>query len=223
MMNNYKVYKHTTPSNKIYIGITRTKPTQRWMNGKGYKNNKHFYNAIKKYGWNNIKHEILETNLSYKDAITKEQEYIKKYNSIDIKNGYNISPGGYVVDEKTREKMSKNNKKKIKIIYLTCNIDKEINIYICDSLKQCSKENNISETLLHSLIQKHKYTIEQCKKLSTDNFDSIEFLLFNKLQQKNAYIYDDELLDYMIHKWKLKDNIKYIKYLKNVSSMSVDV
>lgn len=35
----YTVYKHTTPSGKVYIGITKQKPWQRWNNGNGYKNN----------------------------------------------------------------------------------------------------------------------------------------------------------------------------------------
>lgn len=29
----YTVYKHTTPSGKVYIGITGQKPERRWQNG----------------------------------------------------------------------------------------------------------------------------------------------------------------------------------------------
>ena len=36
-MNNYCVYKHTSPSGKVYVGITKLKPKYRWNNGKGYK------------------------------------------------------------------------------------------------------------------------------------------------------------------------------------------
>lgn len=35
-MNNYIVYKHIFPNNKIYIGLTRQKPERRWRNGDGY-------------------------------------------------------------------------------------------------------------------------------------------------------------------------------------------
>lgn len=35
-MNNYCVYKHTSPSGKVYVGITKLKPKYRWNNGKGY-------------------------------------------------------------------------------------------------------------------------------------------------------------------------------------------
>lgn len=36
-MNNYCVYKHTSPSGKVYIGITNQKPTRRWREGEGYR------------------------------------------------------------------------------------------------------------------------------------------------------------------------------------------
>lgn len=32
-MNNYCVYKHTSPSGKVYVGITKLKPKYRWNNG----------------------------------------------------------------------------------------------------------------------------------------------------------------------------------------------
>ena len=53
-MDNQKcwtVYKHTSPSNKVYIGITAKEPKDRWMSGYGYRKNDHFNKAILKYGW----------------------------------------------------------------------------------------------------------------------------------------------------------------------------
>ena len=90
----YTVYRHITPSNKVYIGITKQKPEQRWNNGNGYKNNKHFYRAILKYGWENIKHEIVENGLTKKQACAKEIELIAKYDSTNPDKGYNNSTGG---------------------------------------------------------------------------------------------------------------------------------
>lgn len=58
-IKNYCVYKHTSPSNKVYIGITSQEPERRWKNGNGYKKNLYFTKAIKKYGWDNFAHEIL--------------------------------------------------------------------------------------------------------------------------------------------------------------------
>lgn len=93
---NYTVYKHTTPSNKIYIGITGKDVKYRWQNGYGYihNNNKHFENAILKYGWDNIKHEILFTELTKEEACLMEKFYIALYNTTNKKYGYNQTYGG---------------------------------------------------------------------------------------------------------------------------------
>lgn len=90
---NYCVYKHTTPSGKVYIGLTGKDPSTRWNNGNGY-NTQTFGHAVKKYGWNNIKSEILETNLTREEASTKEVDYILKYQSNDSCYGYNLTNGG---------------------------------------------------------------------------------------------------------------------------------
>lgn len=88
------VYKHTTPNGKVYIGISGQKHLSgRWHNGEGYKR-QYFYRAIKKYGWENIKHEILEEGLSVEDANKLEEFYIKKYKSDQKDYGYNVQPGG---------------------------------------------------------------------------------------------------------------------------------
>lgn len=93
------VYKHTSPSNKVYIGITSLDPKQRWANGLGYRTQTVMWNAIKKYGWDNFKHEILESDLSYDEAREKEIYYIDKYKSNCRKYykptmGYNMDDGG---------------------------------------------------------------------------------------------------------------------------------
>ena len=65
MEHKYTVYMHITPSNKRYIGITCQDVQQRWRNGKGYKKNQAFFNAIKKYGWDNIRHDVVERDLDF--------------------------------------------------------------------------------------------------------------------------------------------------------------
>lgn len=67
-MTNYCVYLHTSPTNKYYVGITKQNPLKRWANGRGYCKNKHFYNAILKYGWDNFKHEIIFSGITKTDA-----------------------------------------------------------------------------------------------------------------------------------------------------------
>lgn len=90
----YTVYKHTMPNGKVYVGITKQKTERRWKNGNGYKRNKHFYSAILKYGWENIKHEIVCTGLSKWQAGKVEQSLIKYFGSTNPDNGYNNSVGG---------------------------------------------------------------------------------------------------------------------------------
>jgi len=53
----------------------------------------YFKNAIKKYGKENFKKEILEFSHSKKEAFDAQEKYIKKYNTL-VPNGYNISPKG---------------------------------------------------------------------------------------------------------------------------------
>lgn len=99
-MGSYCVYKHTTPSGKVYIGITKQKPSRRWRNGEGYKSpdgdETPFYKAIKKYGWENIKHEIIADGLSKEEACKLEIEKIHEFKSQSREFGYNVLKGGDV-------------------------------------------------------------------------------------------------------------------------------
>lgn len=106
--NNYTVYKHTSPSNKVYIGITSIGVERRWQSGNNYRSNTYFTNAILKYGWDNFKHEILYTGLSKEEAEQKEIELIAFYKSNSQEYGYNIENGGntHKVSETTKLKLS---------------------------------------------------------------------------------------------------------------------
>lgn len=90
----YYVYKHTLPNDKVYIGITKQNPNRRWRNGHGYQDSPLFFNAILKYGWINIQHEILKEGLSFEEANSLEKEYIKLYKSNNRDFGYNITSEG---------------------------------------------------------------------------------------------------------------------------------
>lgn len=94
----YIIYKHVSPSGKVYIGQTNQIPELRFRNGEGYRSSKKFYNAILKYGWKNFKHEILFTNLNKISADCIETDLIYYYKQIGI--SYNIADGG---EGRTRE------------------------------------------------------------------------------------------------------------------------
>lgn len=101
----YCVYAHINKiTGKIYIGQTKQGSTNRW--NQGYKDCPKFYNAIKKYGWDNFIHIVLVDNLTCEEANILEEEFIKKFDC--IKNGYNIKNGGgnCEIAEETRKKIS---------------------------------------------------------------------------------------------------------------------
>lgn len=97
----YRVYKHTSPSGKYYIGITKQTVERRWgKNGINYfgklKNGKPaqslLANAIKKYGWGNLKHEVLYDNIEETQAKILEISLIKEAKNLNL--SYNITAGG---------------------------------------------------------------------------------------------------------------------------------
>lgn len=94
MDKKWCVYVHISPSNKYYVGITSQKPTNRWRSGKGYRSNRYFSNAIEKYGWENIQHEVVASNLTETEAKNFEKILIQKLRSNNAEFGYNITAGG---------------------------------------------------------------------------------------------------------------------------------
>lgn len=100
MEENYCVYKHTSPSYKIYIGITNNIDRRWGRDGKDYKpkngrnQNLPFWNAIQKYGWGNFKHEVLADNLTKEKAEQYERALIKQYDCRNRNIGYNVAEGG---------------------------------------------------------------------------------------------------------------------------------
>lgn len=157
----YKVYKHTFPNNKVYIGITKQKPIKRWKNGTGYKNNEYITNAIKKYGWQNIKHEILFSNLEKEEAEKKEIELISFFSSADRKYGYNIQLGGNAnkgITEETRKKMRLSH-----IGKTTKPMPKRLKENHSNFMKEHWKEKKFKEKLLNNLRKKHCIKVKCCE------------------------------------------------------------
>lgn len=100
-MNNYKIYKYTSPSGGVYIGQTTKTIEERSRDGYYYsllnkKTGKFLQpaiaNALLKYGWDNFKKEILYENLTSEEADELEQELIKYHKENGI--CYNICNGG---------------------------------------------------------------------------------------------------------------------------------
>lgn len=150
---NYIIYKHTFPNGKIYIGLTNQEPEKRWRNGHGYMTQPIVLDAIIKYGWINIKHEILCTNLNKNEAEEIEYTLINELQSYKHDIGYNVLKGKDIdnsntKDYKEKQRESCKTKKSVKCV--------ETN-KIYTSLKQVQDEFKVSHrTLSLALGNKHK-------------------------------------------------------------------
>ena len=100
-MSEYTLYMHINNVNqKKYIGVTNN-IKRRWRNGgceykphKSENQNRGFWNAIKKYGFDSFEHIILLEGMTFDEAIEKEIECIGRYDTTNKSKGYNISKGG---------------------------------------------------------------------------------------------------------------------------------
>lgn len=84
----YKVYMHTLPDGKIYIGQSKD-VYSRWKDGESYSYNEPFYDAIQEFGWDNVKHEILCTCENREEALRMEALFIFMLDSENEEVGYN--------------------------------------------------------------------------------------------------------------------------------------
>lgn len=116
------IYKLTSPNGKSYIGKT-TNLYARLNQYKNLhcKNQTYLYHAIKKYGWENFKVELLEQvedeDLDILDTTLNELEikYIAEFRVTERDKGYNISSGGEGgrLTEETKRKIGEGNRGKI--------------------------------------------------------------------------------------------------------------
>lgn len=123
------IYCYTSPSGKVYIGKTieehKRKSLHRRM-GENYNSDLPFHRAIRKYGFNNFKYEILcnvESNSI--DVLNlllsnSEREYIHLLHAYT--DGYNCTVGGEGViglshSKQSKELMSKNSYKRAILQY----------------------------------------------------------------------------------------------------------
>lgn len=98
----FLVYKCTNIiNNKIYIGCTTRTLSRRFNehvkeseNNNSRYRRRYFYNAIRKYGRENFKIELLEELSSFDEMLIAEAKWITYYNSINGNVGYNSTTGG---------------------------------------------------------------------------------------------------------------------------------
>ena len=147
------IYKLTSPSNKSYIGLTTNYKRRMKKHSKAIGNCK-LQCAIRKYGWDNFKKEILEEVEDPKLLPKLEKFYIKFYHTFD--SGYNMTLGG---DGLIGYKFTK--KQKIKLSRIAQHRTKEHRKKIAEAQKGhiCSEETKrkISESHIGKIFtQEHK-------------------------------------------------------------------
>lgn len=163
--NNFILYLHIAPSGKKYFGITGQKTYQRWRGGHGYKNNNHFWRAIQKYGWNNIRHIILADDLTKDDACLFEQILIALYDTTNHNNGYNNSLGGEhgIHSEESKQKISESKKGMI--------FSEEHKQKLSESQKRA--KNHLSKTVICITTGKVFYNIREAERITGINNGNI--------------------------------------------------
>lgn len=202
MKKNYIVYKHTSPNGKIYIGQTGQKnPKRRWQNGDGYKPNSHFYNAIKKYGWDNFEHVIVAEDLTKAEADYIEKFLIDYYETTDRTKGYNNTSGGdggFEMTDEAKQKMS-DAKLGIKFSY--------------EHRKHLSEAHKIKGDFYVKLASERT---EKTDSIIAENYDT------SKSVKENVEILKDKGFDISssrLYEWTKKNNIDTIKNDGRIKSL----
>lgn len=85
----YSLYRLTFPDGRLYFGITKQKPQDRWAGGRGYKGQAKIYEAIERFGWQNIRKDIVKNQLTEQEALAFETVSIRYFNTVD--SGYNTA------------------------------------------------------------------------------------------------------------------------------------
>lgn len=94
--NTQGIYKINFPNGKIYIGLSVDIKRRIWEHNSPHENKTPCDNAINKYG-RITEIEILELVENPNDLNEREIYWIKQYNANNREIGYNLTPGGYML------------------------------------------------------------------------------------------------------------------------------
>lgn len=174
------IYKATNILNNLsYIGLTtRTLSERKHEHLRHIDNeNTYFHKALKKYGADNFRWEIIDNSANSKEELAElEKYYIKKFDSL-APNGYNITPGGEnPTFEGRRDYNYGNNPAARKVINLTT-------LEIFDTVKRAAETYSVSSNSIRKAICK----ASPCQNCLWDYYDETkEYSKINKEINKTS-------------------------------------
>lgn len=152
------IYKiSNTINSQLYIGKTSNSLSKRWnehlSSSKDCTINSKLYNAMRKYGSDKFKIDILE-ECNNEVLNQKEIEYIRKYDT--FKNGYNMTMGGegQAVIEYDKSKIIEMFNKGMSLNSIKRELGvngRAVNYIIKDSLKEIAFENECKRLMLYDI------------------------------------------------------------------------
>lgn len=146
----YTVYLYTFPNGKQYCGQTGRTIEERKRSGYRY----YIGAAIQKYGWDNIKIEIVKDNLTKEEANKLEKEIIYLFDLRNHDKGYNLAKGG---DGGFTRNITEEVKKQYKILMLNFwNSNPDAKIEASQRQKEALSTNK-------ELYQKHIESLKKAK------------------------------------------------------------
>jgi group I intron endonuclease len=113
MSSIYSIYKATNTINgKVYIGFDSKWPKRQIVHKSNHKKvNYKFYNAIRKYGWDNFEWTLIYQSKDREHTLKiMEPHFIQEYDT--FVNGYNSTLGGEGVFGLTRKQSDEEKKKR---------------------------------------------------------------------------------------------------------------
>src|ERR1035437_4427850 len=202
------IYKATFPNNKVYIGKTKNYKSRiykhNWDSKNRNKGNIIMSKSIIKYGFENIRWDIIHECSSIDEMSELEIFYIKEYNSTDHNCGYNMVCGDKQVYEK-RDNIDPIYKLDIIKRKLKSNgHDPDKYIVIDEKLEQEIVTEYLNGGMMRRMSKKHGISRNRLKRLLL----SKDIKIINK---DTSMILDTTLIDKVISMYK--DN----KLIKDIS------
>lgn len=211
----FVIYKAEFPNGKVYIGKTKDFDDRKIKHSYStrYYNTK-LTNAIKKYGFESIKWDIIFETDDPELINKKESELIIKYDS--IKNGYNISTGGDGGDTIS------NNPRRLDIIrqQLKSKGYEDSNyVEISDIIsKSIVDDYLINKLSLKSLSRKYKISRQRITRFLKSKDIDIDK---ERCKLTNSIKLDDSTIDSVILKYQSGNTIKSISEEEGLTIMIV--